>query len=138
MINLPENINSLSLKHGFTMSAMYDPAWMFENAMGPNPLWLMEWLSRDMQLSNNTLVLDMGCGKAMTSIFLAKEFGCTVFANDLWIPADDNRERIEALALGQKVFPIHAEAHDLPYAPNSLDAIPCIDAYQFFGPTIYT
>jgi len=35
----------------------------------------------------------MGCGTAMTSIFLAKEFGVQVWANDLWISATDNFRR---------------------------------------------
>jgi len=133
MINLPENINSLSLNHGFTRSAKYDQAWMFDNAMGPNPLWLMEWLSQEMRFLKNMVVLDMGCGKAMTSVFLSKEFGCTVFANDLWISPEENLSRIEEFSLKQKVFPIHAEAHALPYARGFFDAITSIDAYQYFG-----
>ena len=32
-------------------------------------------------------VLDLGCGKAMSSIFLAREFRVSVWATDLWIPA---------------------------------------------------
>ena len=32
-------------------------------------------------------ILDLGCGKGLTSIFLAKEFGVQVYATDLWITA---------------------------------------------------
>ena len=133
MIELPENIASLSLRHGFTRSARYDQAWMFDNAMGPNPLWLIEWLSRDMHVTRDMVVLDMGCGRAVTSIFLAKEFGGTVFANDLWIAPEDNLKRITENSLQQRVFPVRAEAHALPYATNFFDAIASVDAYQYFG-----
>lgn len=106
---------------------------MFDNSMGPNPLWLVEWLARDMKITPDMVVLDMGCGKALTSIFLAKEFGCTVFANDLWIPAEENLSRIKQHNLQRRVFPIYAEAHALPYAKDFFDAIVCIDAYEYFG-----
>jgi cyclopropane fatty-acyl-phospholipid synthase-like methyltransferase len=39
-------------------------------------------------------VLDMGCGTALSSIFLAREFGVEVWAVDLWVPPYDNFTRI--------------------------------------------
>jgi SAM-dependent methyltransferase len=133
MADLPLSITSLSAKYGFTLSAKYGQSWMFDNSMGPNPLWLVEWLTRDMSISKDMIVLDMGCGKALTSIFLAKEFGCTVFANDLWISPDENLVRINEQSLQHKVFPVRAEAHALPYAKDFFDAVICVDAYQYFG-----
>lgn len=67
----------------YPLSAKYDPEWIFENKMGCQCLWLAESLSQIMILKPGMRVLDMGCGNALTSIFLAKEFGVTVFANDL-------------------------------------------------------
>lgn len=133
MTDIPASITSLSQKHGFSRSAKYDQGWMFDNSMGPNPLWLLEWLCRDMALNKDMVVLDMGCGKAVTSIFLAKEFGCTVFANDLWIAPEDNLKRTSEFSLQNRVFPIHAEAHALPYARDFFDAVTCIDSYQYYG-----
>ncbi|MBI9014681.1 MAG: class I SAM-dependent methyltransferase [Clostridiales bacterium] len=101
--------------------------------MGCHNLWLVESLARMMKLKPGMKVLDMGCGKAMTSIFLAKEFGVTVFANDLWISPDENWERICEAGVEDLVFPIKAEAHDLPYAKNFFDAIISVNSYQFFG-----
>jgi cyclopropane fatty-acyl-phospholipid synthase-like methyltransferase len=60
--------------------------------MGPNPLQLAEELCTNMKLSPGMKVLDMGCGKGLTSIFFAKEFGVTVFANDPWIDPTENLE----------------------------------------------
>ena len=105
MVNIPDSITSLSEKHNFSRSAKYDRAWIFDNSMGPNHLWLTEWLCRDMSLSSEMTILDMGCGKALTSIFLSKEFGCTVFANDLWISPSDNLKRISEQSLQKHVFP---------------------------------
>src|SRR5262245_2786582 len=101
---------------GYPRASAYDPEWVLENLMGPNVLWLAEALSQVMKLRPGMRVLDMGCGKAMSSIFLDKEFGNQVWANDLWISASDNCERIRVARMQERVFPIHAEAHALPYA----------------------
>lgn len=56
---------------GFPRSDSYDAVWMLENAMGPNPLWLAEALSQVMDLQPGMRVLDLGCGRAITSVFFA-------------------------------------------------------------------
>lgn len=111
----------------------YDPAWIAANWMGPNPLWLLEELCEHMDLKPGMKVLDMGCGKGLTSVFLAKEYGVTVFANDLWVSATDNLKRFEEAGVADKVFPIHAEAHALPYADGFFDAAISIDSYEYYG-----
>ena len=35
--------------------------------------------------------------------------------------------------MGNLVFPIHGEAHNLPYADNFFDAVVCINSFQFYG-----
>jgi cyclopropane fatty-acyl-phospholipid synthase-like methyltransferase len=111
----------------------YDRDWVTKNWMGPNPLWLLEELCEHIELRPGMKVLDMGCGKGITSVFLAKEFGVTVFANDLWISASDNLTRFEEAGVADQVFPIHAEAHTLPYAEGFFDVAISIDSYQYFG-----
>ena len=128
-----KQISIMPLADRYPLSAKYDLGWAAANAMGPNALWLTEWLCRDMDLKPGMRVLDMGCGKAMSSIFLAKEYGVQVWANDLWVPATENWERIRAAGVEDKVFPIHAEARSLPYAANFFDAIVCVDSYNYYG-----
>ena len=117
----------------FPRSQKYNPQWVFENLMGPNVLWLTEALSQVMDLKPGMRVLDMGCGKAVSSIFLAKEFGVQVWATDLWIDASDNWKRAREAGVEASVFPIHAEARSLPYADGFFDAAVSMDAYHYFG-----
>jgi len=117
----------------YPRSAKYDPAWVLKGWMGPNVLWLTEWLCKKMELKPGMRVLDMGCGKALSSIFLAKEFGVKVWANDLWISAAENWQRIKEAGLENEICPIHAEAHALPYADGFFDAIVSMDSYQYYG-----
>lgn len=67
----------------FPRSAGYAPEWMIENWMGPNAIWLVEWLCQALELPAGARVLDLGCGKAATSIFLAQEYDVQVVAADL-------------------------------------------------------
>ncbi|HLJ68775.1 MAG TPA: methyltransferase domain-containing protein [Chloroflexota bacterium] len=117
----------------FPRSAACDPRWMLKNLMGPNVIWLAESLTQVMRLEPGMRVLDMGCGRAISSIFLAKEFDVQVWATDLWVTPDENWERIKQAGLAASVFPIHAEAHDLPYAAGFFDALVSLDAYHYFG-----
>lgn len=111
----------------------YDPMWVAQNQMGPNALWLLESLTEVMPIEPGMKVLDLGCGRAMTSIFLAREFGAQVWATDLWIAAADNEERIAEAGLSAQITAVHAEAHALPFDAGFFDAIVSIDAYQYFG-----
>jgi cyclopropane fatty-acyl-phospholipid synthase-like methyltransferase len=117
----------------FPRAWRYDMQWVMQHQMGPNVLWLTEFLSQHMTLTPGMRVLDLGCGKAISSIFLAKEFGLQVWANDLWISATDNWSRICEAGLAGQVHPIHAEAHTLPYPKSFFDAIVSMDAYHYFG-----
>jgi cyclopropane fatty-acyl-phospholipid synthase-like methyltransferase len=111
----------------------FDSGWITENWMGPNPLQLLEELCGNMKLTPGMKVLDLGCGKGITSVFLAKEFGVTVFANDLWIDASDNLSRFETAGVSDRIFPFHAEAHALPYANGFFDAAISVDSYHYYG-----
>ncbi len=117
----------------FPRSAEYDVDFTMEHAMGPNVLWLAEWVSAELELSPGMRVLDLGCGKALSSIFLAKEFGVRVWATDLWIDPHSNWKRIVEAGAGELVCPVYAEAHDLPYAHGFFDAVVSFDSYQYYG-----
>lgn len=127
------DIDLLLNKPGFPRSNGYPRDWVLDNQMGPNALWLAEWLCRDVPLAPGQRVLDLGCGRAMTSIFLAREFGVTVWAVDLWISPDTNWRRVVEAGLESRVFPIRSEAHALPFAAGFFDAVVSVDAYQYFG-----
>ena len=117
----------------FTRSEKYDKEFLKENMMGPNCIKLLEALTHDITITSDMRILDLGCGRGLTSIFLAKEFGATVFATDLWIPATENYQRFKDLGLGDSIVPIHANALELPYADAYFDAIVSVDAYHYFG-----
>jgi len=118
----------------YPLSNKYDPDWIIQNWMGSHCLWLQEALAKNMNLLPNQHVLDLGCGKALSSIFLAREYGVNVWAADLWNNATDNFKRIQNMYMEDKVYPIHADANDLPFADDYFDAFVSINALFFFTP----
>jgi len=51
----------------YARSNGYDPEWVARNQMGPNALWLTEALTEVMTIEPGMKVLDLGCGRAMSS-----------------------------------------------------------------------
>ena len=118
----------------FPRSSQYHPDWVLANASGgANSLWLTEWLAPALDLRPGMRVLDLGCGRASSSIFLRREFGVQVWATDLWFSAAENIRRIRDAGVEDGVFPLHADARSLPFAPDFFDAIVCIDSFSYFG-----
>src|SRR5262245_49336233 len=127
-------IDTRFISTSFPRSSQYSPEWILASVSGgANSLWLMEWLAEALDLQPGMRVLDLGCGRAASSIFLHREFGVQVWATDLWIDASENLQRIRDAGAGENVFPIHADARSLPYAENFFDAIVSIDSYFYFG-----
>lgn len=118
----------------FPRASAYNPDWVLAHASGgANSLWLAEWAAPVLDLQPGMRVLDLGCGRAASSIFLSREFGVEVWATDLWFSATENFERIRDAGVADRVFPIHADARSLPFAAGFFDAVVSLDAFPYFG-----
>lgn len=117
----------------YPRSSRYDPAWLLGLDMGPNPLWLLEDLGRNLDLRPGARVLDLGSGKGATSVFLAREYGVQVVAADWWIAPEEAAAVFEEAGVGDRVRAVRAEAHALPFEEESFDAVVSVDAFEYFG-----
>lgn len=112
---------------------LFDDLFIKQNMMGPSAIRIIEEISKEIMITKGMRVLDLGCGKGLSSIYLAKNYDITLYATDLWISATENYERFKAVMLDQKIVPIHADARNLPFANGYFDLVISIDAYHYFG-----
>ena len=111
----------------------YSKEFINANMMGPNSILILEELLENVKLKKGMRVLDLGCGRGLTSVFLAKEYGVTVYALDLWISATDNYKRFKEMGVEELTIPIRADAHELPFADEYFDAVISVDSYHYYG-----
>lgn len=122
----------------FPRSNKYDAMWILENEMGPNPIWLAEFLTAPFDLKPGMRVLDLGSGKGITSVFLAREFGVQVYAADFdewegWTSPETRWNNAKEYDVEHLIVPITADARKLPFAKGFFDAIICVDSYFYYG-----
>ena len=111
----------------------YKKELIFENMMGPNSMVILEEALEGFELKKGMKILDLGCGRGLTSIFLAKEYDVQVFALDLWISATDNFNRFKEENLEDKIIPINCDANNMPFAEEYFDAVISVDSYHYYG-----
>ena len=99
---------------------------------GPNALYLTEELTDSMSLAPGMAVLDLGCGRALSSVFLAREYGVTVYAVDKNEDAE-TCNMLRDVGCDKSVYPIRADAASLPIPAGIIDALVCVNAYHNFG-----
>ena len=74
--------DNLFTSTNFPRSSRHHPEWILASVSGAaNSLWLTEWLASAMDLKPGMRLLDLGCGRAASSIFLRREFGVQVWGN---------------------------------------------------------
>ena len=118
----------------YPLSEKYGTPELMKKIMGPNPLKLEEELLTGHRIPEGSLVCDLGSGQGLTSVFLAREYGFTVYAADLWSDPEDNRRFFAQMGLTDaQVLPVKADASALPFAPETFDAVVSIDSYHYFG-----
>lgn len=118
----------------FPFTDSYSPALLQEGMMGPNAMRLMEEMAAKLDIKPGMRILDLGCGKGISSILLAEKYAATVFAADLWISPTENAQRFAELKLDGQIFPLSVDAtQTIPFAEAYFDIIVSVDAYQYFG-----
>jgi SAM-dependent methyltransferase len=121
----------------FPLASRYDATWLRDLDMGPNPLWMLEDLLADVPLRPGMRVLDLGCGRGATSVFLAEQCGVEVWAVDLWIGAEENARLFAERGLDARVRAVQADARALPFDDGAFDAIIAVDSYEYFGTDVH-
>lgn len=104
--------------------------------MGPNAMRLSEELSSYLNINEDMRILDLGCGRGLSTLLLVKKYGASVFAADLWISPTENYERFKHIGIDDKAVPISVDAtKGLPFANGYFDLLFTVDAYHYFGDT---
>lgn len=126
-------LRSLLHRDRYPRSSRYDPRWVLGSYMGPHPLWTTESISEHLDLRPGMRILDLGCGRVASSIFLAREFDLSVWGVDILVSASDNWKRVQEAGLEDRVFPLHVDARSMPFARGYFDGAVSLGAYMYFG-----
>ncbi len=104
--------------------------------MGPNAMRVSEELASHLDINENMRILDLGCGRGLSTLLLTKKYGASVFAADLWISPTENYERFQSIGIDDKAVPIFVDAtQGMPFAHRYFDLLFSVDAYHYFGDT---
>lgn len=118
----------------YIKSQKYNTPNLQKRIMGPNPVKLEEELLINHKIPNGATVCDLGSGQGLTSVFLAKEYGFTVYAADLWSDPSENRKFFDEMGLSkEQIIPVKADACALPFEKEFFDAVVSTDSYNYFG-----
>ena len=118
----------------YIKSEKYNTPALQAKIMGPNPIKLEEELLLKHRIPTGSVVCDLGSGQGLTSVFLAKEYGFTVYAADLWSDPEENRSFFDAIGLDrEQIIPVKADAADLPFEKEFFDAVISVYSYNYFG-----
>ena len=118
----------------YPLSEKYGTPELMAKIMGPNPMKLEEELLMGHHIPAGSVVCDLGSGQGLTSVFLAKEYGFTVYAADLWSDPEENRRFFREMGRSEaEIIPVKADAAALPFEIEFFDGIVSTDSYNYFG-----
>ena len=127
------------MKFTFTndfMSKKENIQFLKETMWGPNGIRQAEELASHFTITKDMKILDLGSGMGLSALYLAEEYGATVFATDLYADPTEINERFLPLGIADKIIPMILDAtQPLPFAKNYFDVVFSVGAYNMFGDT---
>lgn len=104
------------------------------NWMAPGGLLLAGRMAEQLSLCPGERVLDLGCGRGQSSVFLASMYGTEVVSLDLWVSASERQQAAVEASVGGLVTPMQGDiARGLPAGLGGFDAIFCMQSFHCFG-----
>lgn len=106
-----------------------------ETMMGPNSVRILAELFEryPLKAAADDRILDLGCGTGLTSLIIARETGAKVFANDLWVSAEENGKRFAGWGAAEQITPVCEDANNLHFEKKQFRALVSIDSYHYFA-----
>jgi len=126
-------MNTIHANRFFPLSSRYDEEWVRKNSLGENVLYNLESLCAVLDLKPGMKLLDLGSGKAISAIFLSKEFDVKVWAVDARMCPTENFKRIIEMGCDGSVLPLKLDAKQLPFPFEYFDVIIAVDSFMYYG-----
>jgi len=107
---------------------------MYRDFYGGGGLYLAVRMLRELNLHPGQIVLDLGCGKGESSVFMVKHYGVQVRALDLWTSSEFLTQKFAERGVRGLTSAIQMDATEaLPYTENEFDSIFCMNSFNFYG-----
>jgi SAM-dependent methyltransferase len=107
---------------------------LYHDFFGGGGLYLAAHMTRPLHLQPGQTVLDLGCGKGSSAIFLARHFGVRVVALDLWTSVEFLDQKFRAAGCRDQITPVQMDAtQPLPFPEHEFDAIFSMNSFSFYG-----
>jgi SAM-dependent methyltransferase len=107
---------------------------IYHDFFGGGGLYLVVRMLRLLNLHPGQVVLDLGCGKGESSLYMAKHCEVRVKALDLCTPAEFLARKFAERGVGELISALQLDATGpLPYAQKEFDAIFCMNSFNFYG-----
>lgn len=121
-------------RHSLLQSVTQDELYDSGNWMAPGGLLLANLVAEQLELRPGERVLDLGCGRGQSSVFLASQFGVEVVSLDLWENIRGRKRRASEASVESLVTPLRGDiSRGLPLEFRDFDAIFCLQAFHCFG-----
>lgn len=109
---------------------------MYDNGeiMAPGGLLLAKVMADQLDLQPGDNILDLGCGRGQSSVFLATKYRVNVVSVDLWIGNEERTQQARRAGVESRVSPFYGDIRrGLPADYGEFDAIFAMQSFHTFG-----
>ena len=115
------------------LSNRYSKEWVNKYSLREHELHNLESLCEILDFRPGMKVLDIGCEKAVSAIYLAREFNIKVWAIDSKVSSSDNFKRVKEMGCEENVFPMKLDERNLPFPKEYFDLIISVNSFMKYN-----